>query len=195
MNFIRCAVVVTAILWLEHPSHLKADEPLQKTEMKELLLVDFHRGADLSGWRIQDDVVMGGRSQGIFQLNEAGHGRFTGHVSLENNGGFSSLQWNFDPIDIQGYQVATLRVKGDQKRYQFRVQSNRAERHSYVYSFQTTGEWQTVEIPLKEMKPQFRGRKLDLPNYSAKTICHIRFFISNKKAESFQLEIDQITLN
>lgn len=51
MNFIRCAVVVTAILWLEHPSLLKADEPLQKTEMKELLLVDFHRGVDLSGWR------------------------------------------------------------------------------------------------------------------------------------------------
>ena len=42
--------------------------------------------------------------------------------------------------------------------------------YSYVYYFSTTGEWEEVEIPLKEMYPTFRGKKLEKSNFSF--VCH-----------------------
>lgn len=42
-------------------------------------------------WRIQDDVVMGGRSDSQLKMTADGHAHFSGHVSLENNGGFCSI--------------------------------------------------------------------------------------------------------
>lgn len=44
------------------------------------------------------------------------------------------------------------------------------------------------------MEPVFRGRKLDIPSFSAESIQEIRFLIGNKKAEDFRLEIDKIEL-
>jgi hypothetical protein len=160
----------------------------------ERVLSDFSEGADLSGWRVQDDVVMGGRSKGAITVNSAGHAVFSGDVSLENNGGFSSIQWFFAPIDVSQYRTAVLRLKGDGNRYQFRVQSTRGQRHSYARYFETSGEWETIEIPMAEMYPVFRGNRLDLPNYPLDTLAHVRFLIGNGREESFRLEIDKISL-
>ena len=51
-------------------------------------IFDFNKEANIEGWRIVNDVVMGGRSSSNFKLNTEGHGCFSGAVSLENNGGF-----------------------------------------------------------------------------------------------------------
>ncbi|MFT7605864.1 MAG: NADH dehydrogenase [ubiquinone] 1 alpha subcomplex assembly factor 1 [Saprospiraceae bacterium] len=159
-----------------------------------MVLFDFTKNCDLTNWRVVDDVVMGGRSDGHFDVNEAGHGIFHGKVSLENNGGFSSVRYRFDQKNVAGFTKITIRMKGDGKEYQFRVKSDQYDRHSYIYYFQTTGEWQTVEIPLNEMAPAFRGMKLRIPNYPGKVMEELAFLISNKKAESFILEIDDILL-
>jgi hypothetical protein len=135
---------------------------------------------------------MGGRSEGNFMVNEEGNGVFYGKVSLENNGGFSSLRHQMETADISGYAKAYLHVKGDGKRYQFRVKSSRYERQSYIAYFETSGEWETIEIPLKKMYPSWRGMKLDMPNYPAKTLEEITFLIANYRAEEFRLEIDKV---
>ncbi len=159
-----------------------------------LTIFDFEKESNLVNWYTVEDVVMGGRSDGGFQLNEAGHGVFSGEVSLENNGGFSSLRHRFNPLNVKGYKKAVVRLKGDGKRYQFRVKSSINQRHAYIYYFTTTSEWQTVEIPLGEMYPTFRGRKLDMANYPAEVMGEIAFLIANKKNERFRLEIDKIEL-
>lgn len=160
----------------------------------ELMISDFSRDSGLSGWYVEDDVVMGGRSKGTFSINNAGHAVFSGDVSLENGGGFSSVQHYLDPIDVAQYRAAAIRLKGDGKRYQFIVESDRNARHYYVYEFQTGKEWQTVEIPLAEMYPAYRGERLDIPCYPGRTMAQVRLLIANKKAESFRLEIDKIWL-
>lgn len=159
-----------------------------------MLLFDFSKDSDLSNWSVVDDVVMGGRSDGKFELNESGHAVFQGKVSLENNGGFSSVRYRFSQKNIVGHTKMLLRLKGDGKHYQFRVKSNKYDRHSYIYHFETTGEWQTVEVPLSDMIPSFRGRKLDIPNYPGKVLEEVAFLISNKTAETFRMEIDIIGL-
>lgn len=160
-----------------------------------MLLIDFDNTSDLKNWMIVDDVVMGGRSQGNFELNEDGNGVFYGYVSLENYGGFSSVRYRPGQIHVEGHSNAHIRLKGDGKDYQFRVKTSRYDRHSYIYTFQTSGEWETITIPLAEMEPGFRGRKLSIPNYPAAVFEEVAFLIANKKNESFRLELDNIVLD
>jgi hypothetical protein len=160
--------------------------------MQQTILFDFHTDADIRRWNIVDDGVMGGLSAGRFRINEAGHGEFSGTVSLENNGGFSSLRYSFNPVETSNHSKFIIRLKGDGKNYQFRVKSQANEYYSYICTFTTTGDWQTVEIPFAILYPSFRGRTLNMPNYPGKQLEEIGFLIGNKKPERFQLEVDWI---
>ena len=44
------------------------------------------------------------------------------------------------------------------------------------------------------MYPAFRGRNLNMGNFSSETIEELAFLIGNKKKEYFKLEIDKIYL-
>lgn len=162
--------------------------------MSKLVLFNFSATEDWSEWKTVNDVVMGGNSTSQLESSTSGNGIFTGSVSLENNGGFASLRYRFEAKDIEDYRKANILLKGDGKKYQFRMKADPEDRASYIYTFETTGDWQTVEVPLKEMQPVYRGKKLDLPNFSSHTIQEIRFLIGNKKAEAFRLEINKIEL-
>lgn len=162
--------------------------------MTTTTLYDFRKTSDISNWRIVDDIVMGGRSNGNFEINDDGHGKFSGKISLENNGGFSSLRYNFDTKDVSAYHKVKIRLKGDGKNYQFRVKSSSRDRASYSYEFETTTDWMTIEIPFKDMNPRFRGRKLNEPHFQGERIAEIAFLIGNKKEQSFELLLDNIVL-
>ncbi len=154
----------------------------------------FNKTSNLEHWKVVDDAVMGGKSSGHFKLNEDGMGIFYGKVSLDNNGGFSSLRYRGNSIDTQGYQQLVLRLKGDGKRYQFRVKANPDDNHSYVSYFTTTGEWETINIVLTDLFPRFRGRNLSIPNFTGGAIEELGFLVANKKAEDFTFLIESICL-
>jgi len=157
------------------------------------MLYDFNSNSSTSDWQVVDDVVMGGRSDGGFSINEAGNGIFQGKVSLENNGGFSSLRHSLN-AKVGNNTIVRITLKGDGKAYQFRIKSSPYDRHSYISEFQTTGVWQEVVIPLSAMYPAFRGRKLEIPNFNSDQISELAFLIGNKEPENFQLEISKIEL-
>ncbi|MEL7119793.1 MAG: CIA30 family protein [Bacteroidota bacterium] len=163
-------------------------------EFNTMVLFDFTPESDLSRWYVVDDGVMGGLSQGNFGLDDEGHAIFRGTVSLENNGGFSSIRYRSGTVDVSAYEKVVLRLKGDGKKYQFRMKSSRYDRHSYIQYFETNGEWQTIEIPLSDLYPTFRGRTLRMSNYPGEIVEEIAFLIGNKKAENFNLVIDKIEL-
>ena len=154
----------------------------------------FTQQTNLGDWEVQNDVVMGGRSKGALSLNEAGNALFSGEASLENNGGFSSIQHAFAPIDVSACSTLVLGLKGDGKSYQLRVDATPDARHSYACDFQTSGDWQVVEIPFANLFAIRHGDRLDLPNYPGQTLAQIQILIGNSKPESFQLEIDRIWL-
>lgn len=162
--------------------------------MNTSLIFDFDKNADIQNWRIVDDVVMGGRSSGSFTLSPEGHGLFEGRVSLENNGGFSSVRYGFEKMNVNANSKIVITLKGDGKPYQLRVKEDAGTRHSYVTSFATSGEWQEIAIPLADMYPVFRGRKLDLPNFAHRQIEEIVFLIGNKENENFKLLLDKVEL-
>lgn len=160
-----------------------------------MTIFNFTKTSDIANWNVVNDGVMGGLSHGNFRLNEAGNGIFSGMVSLENNGGFSSIRYKIGHTNISGKTTVVIRLKGDGKKYQFRLKQNSDDRHSFVLQFETSGDWETIEIPLHTLYPTFRGRKLDIGNFSENYLEEIGFLIGNKKQELFQLELDCIELS
>jgi len=159
-----------------------------------MVIFDFSKESDISDWEIVNDAVMGGRSGSKFNINDEGNGVFKGTVSLENNGGFASLRHRFNQKKIAGNKKVTIHLKGDGKRYQFRAKTNKNDQQAYVSYFETTGEWQTIEIKLSALEPTFRGRKLNMPNFPADELEEVGFMIGNKVNENFELVIDKIVL-
>jgi hypothetical protein len=137
---------------------------------------------------------MGGLSKGKLALNDGGNGVFKGFITTENNGGFSSVRHSFKTKIVSEYESVNIKLKGDGKQYQFRIKENENQQFSYIYQFETSGEWETVTIPLKSFYPSFRGRKLDKPNYDGQKMKEVTFLIGNKKKESFRIEIERIYL-
>ena len=158
------------------------------------IIFNFNKNSSISNWIVVDDVVMGGKSSGNFQLNKDGKGVFSGKISLDNNGGFSSLRYGFNKLNIEKFKSIVLKIKGDGKNYQFRIKHKSSDYASYITSFSSSGEWQEIEIPLNSMYPSFRGRKLDEPNFFHKSIEEVTFLIANKKNEEFIILIDKIEL-
>jgi len=160
--------------------------------MNTQVIFDFNSTNNIRYWRVVDDVVMGGRSYGNFSLNNEGHGVFEGRVSLENNGGFSSVRYQFNRVDVSEDSKLVLRLKGDGKRYQIRIKDNSDHYYSYIAYFETSGEWEIVEVPLSKMYATFRGRRLSMPNFSESSFEEIGFLIGNKRPEEFRLILDKI---
>ena len=164
------------------------------TMMQSTIVFDFNNNSPITAWKVVDDVVMGGRSNGKFEMSDDGHGVFHGAVSLENNGGFSSIRYERERMPVDQFSKFIIRLHSDGKNYQFRVKTNASDYYSYVFNFSTQPGWQIIEMPFNAMAPSFRGRQLDQPNYPGNTFEELGFLIGNKKAENFRLLIDKIEL-
>ncbi len=145
---------------------------------------------------VVNDSVMGGRSSSQF-INEDNHLVFSGNVSLENNGGFASLRmlWPFDGENDAN--TIRISVKGDGKKYQFRLRTNRGfDGAAYVHEFQTTNDtWQTIEMPVTDFVPSFRGRVLqNMPDLRLSDVQQMGILIADKQIGSFTITLGELTL-
>ena len=185
-------IVVTIVLFMPEA---RAKEEYESMYQQERLIVDFKNTDEIEYWRIVNDDVMGGLSKSEIVFSTSNTAIFKGIVSLENNGGFASIRTIPRSYELDGYDGVLLRVKGDGKKYQFRLRTdNRFDGVSYRYQFETElNTWMIIEIPFHECVPVFRGRILeDVKPILPEEIQQIGFLISNKRAEKFQLEIDWI---
>lgn len=147
---------------------------------------------EANAWRSINDGVMGGLSSGgIVQVDEGL--RFTGKLSLENNGGFSSAR-RLVGQDLSDATGVRLEVRGDGRDYQFRIrQNNRFDGVAWRAMFSTNDEWQIVEIALDDFIPVFRGRIIsEAGPVVASEIQQIGFLLSDKNAGRFELDIRRI---
>lgn len=144
-------------------------------------------------WGVINDGVMGGSSRSQIQRTEQGTWRFSGIVSLENNGGFASVRRDLGFYDLSASSGLEIRVRGDGRSYQLRL---RAEHSSdgiaYGARFETIAkEWSTHRMPFGEFRPAFRGRMLDdVPLLDRSSIRQLAFLVADGKSGAFALEID-----
>lgn len=178
----------------EHHLLLAKGDTLMSKE-KELVIFDFTTTGDLNQWRPIDDTVMGGISASQLQLTKENTALFTGNVSLENYGGFASLQSQPSTYNLTGYLGIALRVKGDGKRYKFSLKTNEdLDSPRYETAFNTDkGVWTTIKIPFTTLVPTFRGTILNNePPIGLSKVKSFGLLISDKQEGSFRLEIDWI---
>jgi monofunctional biosynthetic peptidoglycan transglycosylase len=173
----------------------KAEDKMTSNHKHDPVLFDFKDAKQLAPWRIVNDGVMGGLSQGQLTHSDNETAIFAGAVSLENNGGFTSTRTVSLNYNLKDHTGILIRVKGDGKNYQFRVRTNgRFDGVSYRYMFATKADtWVTIEIPFDRFSPVFRGRVLNnVGPIVPSNIQQVGFLIANKRSENFKLEIDWI---
>lgn len=147
-------------------------------------------------WRIVNDGVMGGLSQGKVQVSESGIMTFSGNLSLDNNGGFSLVRTGKVDFNLSNDLGLLLKVKGDGRTYEVRLESDARDRGRIV-SFSgevetTAGKWHQVKIPFSDFRGGWRGR--DLPNAVLNTamIQQVGIILADKKEGPFKLEVEYI---
>jgi transforming growth factor-beta-induced protein len=147
-------------------------------------------------WEIVNDGVMGGLSKGTVKLTNDGTMKFSGELSLKNNGGFSTVRSRDVQFDLSNDEGLLFLVKGDGRTYQARLASDERYRSmevSFTGEFKTTkGEWQQVKIPFSEFKGSFRGIDLEDKVLDPSKIKRVGILLGDKKEGPFDLEIDWI---
>jgi len=156
-----------------------------------MLIFDFSQPDAVSAWYSIGDRVMGGVSSGRMHQGE-GFAVFEGEVSLENNGGFSSVRSEPQPLDLSEHEGIALNVRGDGQRYKLGLKID-GRFDGIVYRAEITpaaGEWATLRVPFEEFEPVFRGSRVpDAPALAPDRVRSVGLLISDKQAGPFRLEV------
>jgi NADH dehydrogenase [ubiquinone] 1 alpha subcomplex assembly factor 1 len=186
--------VVTLLVLLGALSGSWAEEAVE--EQMETL-IQFEGKAGEPKWITVNDGVMGGLSKGGPEVKD-GSLYFTGTLSLENNGGFSSVRTAKANYDFTGKTALVMRVRGDGRKYQLRLATDalfRGSAISYGAEFATEKDkWIEVKVPFEALSPSWRGRKLDGPPLDLSKVDELGLLIGDKKAGPFAIGVDWIAV-
>lgn len=157
--------------------------------------IDFGKSKDGQTWRIINDGVMGGLSKGYldFQVDAI---VFKGEVSLENNGGFTSLRSPYQRFDLSAYEKVVIRLKSTGQPLAFTMNT---DQRWYVPYFKhrievSSQDWEIVEVPLQAFKAYRLGQALDynLNEGNATQVIRLGFITDSKAAGNFEAIIDYV---
>lgn len=160
---------------------------------KPALVFQFEEAEGDPTWKAVNDGVMGGLSRGGPEVQD-GQLLFAGILSLENNGGFSSVRTDDGPWDLKGTEGIQLRVMGDGRTYSLRLSTDARHRRSriaYQAKFATTkGEWTEVSVPFASLSPSHHGNKLDGPPINLSQVTEIGLILADKNPGAFEIKVD-----
>ena len=181
---LSCCSILSAVLC----SSLGASE---SNELETLSLNSFDTDSPDLGWYVQNDNVMGGKSEGGFNIS-SGQLIFSGNTNTDG-GGFSSIRSKPLNLDLSAYDGIRVKVKADGRRYTWGMQTDarwRGRRVGYWADFDTTaGEMEVIDIPFADFFPQYRGFKLDGPELNTRQISEFALYQYDKSDGPFELRL------
>ena len=181
---LSCCSILSAVLC----SSLGASE---SNELKTLSLNNFAADSPDLGWYVQNDNVMGGKSEGGFNIS-SGQLIFSGNTNTDG-GGFSSIRSKPLNLDLSAYDGIRVKVEADGRRYTWGMQTDaqwRGRRVGYWADFGTTaGETEVIDIPFADFFPQYRGFKLDGPELNTRQISEFALYQYDKTDGPFELRL------
>ncbi|WP_036463505.1 CIA30 family protein [Mycolicibacterium neoaurum] len=167
-------------------------------ETTDVVIADLSVADEAAEWTTMNDPVMGGRSTSEVAFDDGGL-RFSGNISLDNNGGFASTRGPLVP-DIGGKAAGArsfgVHAEGDGKTYLLKVRDN-DQPWSYVQRFTTeAGAVRNYELPVDQFEPV--GMRLDLApdapqTLDPSTIDQVAVYILDKQQGPFQITINRIS--
>lgn len=145
-------------------------------------------------WMTVHDTVMGGVSDGEVTPIDGGV-RFSGTVSLDNNGGFASARTLSAPLGLGGIERFELDIEGDGHVWQLTVRRDdlRIRAGSWRAMVPTQkGFRQTLTVEVADLEPVAFGRPV--PNApplvgATEHIDSVGFLISSKQDGPYELKI------
>ena len=145
-------------------------------------------------WFSVDDRVMGGVSASRVEASADGL-VFTGHLSLDHNGGFASIRTRPGDYGLAGTEALRLRVRGDGKTYKLGIRTDETfDGIQYQARFHTSADaWQDVRLALADFQPSFRGRPVPAPPLDPAGIRVFGLLIADRQAGPFQLVLATLT--
>lgn len=171
-----------------------------------MILFDFRTLDAAKSWYSVNDTVMGGLSRSKLTISPLGYGIFSGHVSLANGGGFSSVRCEFEQINVVEFTGIYLELDGDRSKH-YKVNLKDVETpQSTVYqavmpapTHQTFGvsgasaiHWQRIEIPFTDFYPQCRGKPIVRAAIDLSRLTSIGLVIGAQQSGDFTLKIKSI---
>lgn len=160
-------------------------------EKDSMTIIDFARGD--ATWPNINDGVMGGLSTGQM-VSVGSYASFRGTVSFDNNGGFSSVRSRAVVHDLSAFDGLVLRVRGDGKRYGFRLKTDASfDGVSYQVEIEPpAGEWTEITVRFADFIPVYRGRIVaDHPQLDPGRIATFGLIISRQEGP-FNIDIASI---
>lgn len=169
---------------------------LPGSELETHPLFLFDGAASIEAWSPNHDRIMGGVSTG----RPAWTGecaRFSGELSLENNGGFASFRRRLvGPLDLSAYDGVLLRVRGDGRNWKVSLRTGQGQDdHNWQASFQTSqsDKWQEVTLPFDGFVPVFHGRYARTKNpLDQAKIVGFGFQVADGQAGDYRLDVASI---
>lgn len=181
---LSCSLVLLALLC----APLSASEA---DNLDTLSLTGFTTDSPDFGWYVQNDNVMGGRSEGGFAIASE-ELIFSGNTNT-NGGGFSSIRTQPLELDLSAYTGIRVKVKADGRRYTWGIQTDalwRGRRINYWADFDTLADQtMVIDIPFVNFLPQFRGFKLDGPELDTGQIAEFSLYQYDKTDGPFALRL------
>ena len=156
-------------------------------------MIDFTQASEQRNWTARNDKVRGGMETSRL-MHDGEVGQVSGELSLENNGGFSSINRSVETLSSETDRVE-LTFVGDGRTYQLRfttwIDGNKT---NYKHNFETIkGEQLKKIFRLNDFQAVFRGRLLNgALELKAQDIKQIGFLIADKKPLTFELNLLQI---
>ena len=144
-------------------------------------LFDFVGPEAANQWQAVNDGVMGGVSDGRFRITPDKTMEFFGTLSLENNGGFTSVRTKPADVDIKAGDAIVVRVKGDGREYVLNLYT-KSRRMAFSY-----------RAPLADFVPTSFGRQVQgMEPVAPDEITSIGFMLSDKKAGPFKMQVEWV---
>lgn len=168
------------------------------TFFAEATIISFNFGEEKDGnnWQITNDGVMGGLSLGKTTFKENSI-LFSGTVSLENNGGFTSFRTPFQSFDLTKVQKVEIRYRSNGQDMGIMLENSRQFFRPYFkYDLvQTNNEWKTITIDISEFKSYVLGRERNQKITASflSSVLRIGFITSTKAEGPFEFEIDYLS--
>ena len=164
-------------------------------QAQSMILFDFNDQNDVSDWFNQNDTVMGGVSDSASTWVD-GQLVFSGNLSLDNNGGFTST---FGPVNDQlptlmsGADAIIVTARGDGQTYLMQIRSSDNTR--YIQRFTTVADVeQDYVLPLANFE-SVDWRLSVIPNaapMNTANIAQIGFYLLDKQVGPFEIAISSI---
>jgi hypothetical protein len=163
------------------------------TDEVNLVLAEFGSEVSVNAWYVQNDTVMGGVSSSELSWND-GDLLFSGNLSTDNNGGFTSMRGPVVPfIPASGLTAISVVAQGDGRTYLMQI---RTDTDSYIQRF-TPGETMSgTTLKLSDFAAtDWRLSPIpDRPPLVSEAVRQVAVYLVDKQVGEFVLRLRSISM-